>query len=196
MPRSTCRAASTHRNPWASFIHSSSIPRCSRSSSLAVRYPSSFKFPTSSSATPALVRAETQGSQLPVQVVGQRARGRQKMLKRRLVVLLKGRRTAKPGIQVILKVAPEVDFLERILLHPLAFSSDLLRGTLPVALPSGSLFKRFYALVDLLQHRIFDQFIRDHVLELKIVQRKNAHHLHQTGGKHLALRELYIQSGL
>ena len=43
------------------------------------------------------------------------------------------------------------------------------------------------------QNRIFHHLFGDHVLQLKLIKRKHADHLHQSWGEDLALRDLKVQ---
>jgi hypothetical protein len=49
--------------------------------------------------------------------------------------------------------------------------------------------------VNLLQDGILHHLGIDHLLQFELVQRKNAHHLHQARSQDLALRDLQIQFG-
>jgi hypothetical protein len=47
--------------------------------------------------------------------------------------------------------------------------------------------------VPLLQHRVLNQFLLDHVGELELVQREQVHHLDEARGEYLFLLNLKVQ---
>ena len=137
-----------------------------------------------------------QRAKLPVQMVAQRARLRQKMLERRLVDLFEIRSRPKPRVQVVLKVAAEIDLIEGVFLGPLTFRGDLLDAAFAVAFLSGPLIHRLRRLFNLLEYGILDHLPVDHFLELKLVERKHRNHLHQPRRKDLPLGNFDVQSRL
>ena len=98
----------------ASGAATGAIP--SSSSSLAIRYPSSFRFPMIELSSLMHRRPHRNRAQLPQQVVAQVPRLRQEVLERGLLDLFHFPRTAITGIQIVLEERAEIDLLERILL--------------------------------------------------------------------------------
>ena len=143
-----------------------------------------------------------QSSQLPRQVIGQSCRLGEKVLKRGLFALFVLRLCAITGVQVVLKVRSEVDLIEgvlgrgRRLLGDALLSSALLSSALQAHLPASNRIQHRNRLVNLLQDGILDHLGIDHLFELELVERKNAHHLHQTRSQDLALCDLQAQFGL
>ncbi len=126
------------------------------------------------------------------------------MLKRRLFALFIFRLCPEAGVQVVLEVRPEVDFLERILgrsrrfgwggaIRPVQFHPFLTFLTL---LPARDLIQHWNRFVNLFKDGIFNHLGIDHLLQLELIQRKHADHLHQPRGQYLALRHLERKSGL
>ena len=109
------------------------------------------------------------------------------MLKGWLIELFEIRRRPEPGVKIILEIASEVDFVERVFFHPLTFHRDLLRAAVAVPFASGTLFQRFRLVFDLLEHRILDHLAIQHFLELNFIERKYAYHLNQPRRQHLPL---------
>ena len=142
-------------------------------------------------------RPQRHRSKLPEQVVAQRLRARQKVLKRGRIHIFKGAAArTETGVQVVLKVAAKVDFVERILFRPLGFRHLLLSGKFAVPVASGQFIKACGALVDLLEDGVLHHLGVDHLLQFQLVEREYAHHLHQARRQHLPLRNTEIQLGL
>ena len=146
-----------------------------------------------------LVQAGLQGqiSQLPRQVIGQSRRLGEKVLIRGLFTLFVLRLCAVTGVQVILEVRSEVDLVKRILNWGRGLFNDaLLNSALLIALnaflAARNLIQHRNRLVNLLQDGIFHHLGIDHLLQLEIVERKHAHHLHQSRSQNLALRQLDV----
>ena len=127
------------------------------------------------------------------------------MLERRPFAVFVLRLRAIAGVQVILKVRAEVDFLERVLgwgrrlghgaivrpIHKLNALHPFL-----ALLPPRNLVQHGNSLVNLFQDRVFHHLGIDHLLQLELVERKHGDHLHQARGKDLALRYLERHSWL
>ena len=63
-------------------------------------------------------------------------------------------------------------------------------------LTARNLIQHRNRLVNLLQHGIFHHLGIDHLLQLELVERQHAHHLHQARSQDLALRYFQAQFGL
>ncbi len=143
-------------------------------------------------------RLQRQCSQLPRQVIGQGRRLRKKVLKRGLLALLILRLGAVARIKVVLKVRPEINLVERIL----GFGRGLRRSSLHtlhvqiLLLSARHLIQHRNRFVNLFQDGVFHHLGIDHLLQLELVERKNAHHLHQARRQDLALCHLQVQFGL
>ncbi len=133
------------------------------------------------------LRAQGQRTQLPRQMVAQRARLRQEIFKRRLVVLLKVRGRTKTRVKIVLKITSEVDLIEGVFFYPLALRRNVFRRALPISFKPGSLIQRDDRLLQLFQHRILHHLGVNHLPQLKLVQRQHADHLHQSRRQYLSL---------
>ena len=71
--------------------------------------------------------------------------------------------------------------------HPVGFGRLLLSREFAVTLAACKLLLAGCVLFNLFQHGIFIDLGVDHLLQLKLVQREHADHLHQAGGQYLAL---------
>ncbi len=134
---------------------------------------------------------EAQRTQLPEEVVGQRGGRREEILNRGFLDLLVVVRRAETGIQIILEIGPKVDLVEGVFLFGLGFG-DRLGFDRPVAILfcAGDVVEEGNGLVHLLQNRVLGDLRLDHLLQLQLVQRQNADHLHQSRRQNLALRDL------
>src|SRR5438309_2670349 len=104
--------------------------------------------------------------------------------------------SAVAGIEVVLEERTEIDFFEWIFLLGSGggiFFVGSGSGALAIFFFFADLVKQRNRVFELLQHRILNHLRIDHVLQLKLVERKNRDHLHQARGKNLALRELYVK---
>ena len=95
------------------------------------------------------------------------------------------------GIEVILEERAKVDFFKGVFLfdrgNRILFWRCRCRA-FAVFLFLAHLIKQRDSIFEFLENRVLDHLGVDHVLELKLVERKNRHHLHQPRGEDLALR--------
>jgi hypothetical protein len=126
-------------------------------------------------------------------MVAEGARLRQKVFEGRFVVLFEVRSRLVAGIQIILKVAAEVDLVERIFFLALGLGGNLFRAALAIPLNPRSLLERRRGFLEFLQYGILDHLRVDHVLQLKLVEHKHTDHLHQARRQYLPLRDLQIE---
>ena len=63
-------------------------------------------------------------------------------------------------------------------------------------LPRRDFIQHRNGLVNLFQNRVLHHLRIDHLLQLELVERQNAHHLHQAWSQDLALRDFQAHSGL
>ena len=68
--------------------------------------------------------------------------------------------------------------------------------SLRALLPCCDLIQHWNGLINLFQNWVLNHLGIDHLLQLELVERKNAHHLHQTRSQDLALRDFQAHSGL
>ena len=94
-------------------------------------------------------------------------------------------------VEIVLKERSEVDFLKGIFL----FGGDrgLFRGSLSSGAVAVFLLAAYFVderdgFFELFENRVLDHLGVDHVFELKLIEREDRDHLHQTRGKDLALR--------
>src|SRR5437867_8342766 len=104
---------------------------------------------------------------------------RKKILKRWAFDFLEVTLTAETRIEVILKKRAEINFLEGVFLvlrSSRGFFSR--RGTFALFLPTADIIYQRNGIFQLLEDRVLHHLGSDHVLELKLVERKHADHLH------------------
>src|SRR5512133_2416987 len=100
------------------------------------------------------------------------------------------------GVQILLEKGTKVDLFEGIFLFR---GSDwtLFGGrTLALFLPASDVVDERNRIFQLFQNRVLHHLAIDHVLELKLVERKDADHLHEARRKYLPLRYFEAQSVL
>src|SRR6185437_4157422 len=137
--------------------------------------------------------AHRQRPQLPHQVVSQGRRPRQKVFKRRFLYRLHFPLAAVTGVQVVLEKGAKIYFVKGIFLFRL--HDRFVGGGHPITvlLLAGHLVQQGNRGIHLLQDRVLHDLGIDHVLELKLVERKHADHLHQARRQDLLLRDLQVQ---
>ena len=102
------------------------------------------------------------------------------------VAVIELRLCAKAGIKIVLEVGAKVNFTE----HVLGRCGRFLDAALQDLLTARNLIQHWNRLVNLFQDGIFNHLGIDHLLELELVERKHAHHLHQAWSQDLALCDL------
>ena len=118
----------------------------------------------------------------------------EKIFERRPVALFHLAGAAITGIEIIAKERPEIDLLERIFFLGCGGGCLNLRLALTgVVAVSGFFFagdnvEHGNGWIKFLQDRVLDHLGVDHLLELKLVERQHAHHLHQPRSEYLLLR--------
>ena len=157
-------------------------------------------------------------AKLPFEVIRQRLRLCQKVLERRLFENLGLARTGGAVVQVVIE-ALKIDIAIRIVCgfglcrrridglfdrdFAVADRRVLLRPCRRLASRQFGRFCRIpwrscsvsLTLDDLgafFEHRILNKFLLNHLSQLELVQRQQAHHLHETGGENLLLLDLEI----
>ena len=126
-------------------------------------------------------------------MVGEIRRLGKKILKRRPLDLLHLAVRAIAGIEIVLEKRTEIDLLERIFLLDRGdgiFFGGGRGGALAVFFFLADFVEQRNRFFQLFENRILDHLSRDHVLELKLVEREHRDHLHKPRRKDLPLREL------
>ena len=122
---------------------------------------------------------------------------RQKILERRALDFFHFAGAAIARIEILLKERAKVDLFERVLLlrrrNGIFFSSD---RALPLLFATSDIIHEGNRILQFLQNWILHHLAVDHVLKLKLVERKHADHLHEPGCKYLPLRYFEAQSVL
>ena len=98
---------------------------------------------------------------------------------------------AEAGVEVILEIGAEVDFVEGIFLFFVAFGDGLrFDGAVAVFFCARDIVEQRNVLFHLFENGILGDLGLDHFLQLQLVQRQHADHLHQPGRQDLTLRDL------
>ena len=140
---------------------------------------------------------ERHRAQLPEDVVGQRARLGEEVFERGRFDGLEVVAGAVAGVEVVLKIRPEVDFFEGIgLLFRFGFGGTHLDGAVVLDFLAGDVVEQRDILLDLLEDGVLGDLGVDHFLQLKLVERQDADHLHEAGRQYLALSYSQAQLGL
>src|SRR5580698_7634441 len=126
-------------------------------------------------------------------MIAERAGLGEEVFERGLVVLLEVRRGPKSWVEIVLKVAAEVDLVEGVFFYASGLSGNLFCRTLPVAFESCALIERDDGLFELFENRVLDHLGVDHLPELELIEGKHTDHLHKTRGENLALRDFQIK---
>ena len=106
-------------------------------------------------------------------------------------------RGAEAGIEVVLKIRPKIDFVEGIgLLLRLGLGGTHLDGAVVLDLLAGDVVEQRNILFHLFEDGILGDLGVDHLLQLKLVQRQHADHLHEARRQYLPLRYFQAQLGL
>ena len=130
-------------------------------------------------------------TQLPEEVIGQRHRRGEEILNRGLLDFLVIVGGAEAGVEVILEIGAEVDFVEGVFLFFLAFGDGLgFDGAVAVFFCARDIVEQRNVLFQLLENGILGDLGLDHLLQLQLVQGEHADHLHQPGRQDLALCDL------
>ena len=123
-------------------------------------------------------------------MIGQSCRLGEKVFKRGLLAVFVLRLCAIAGVEILLEVRAKIDLVEDVLL---SWRGRFLSGPLQPLLAACNLIQHRNCFVNLFKDRIFHHLGIDHLLELELVQRKYAHHLHQARRQHLTLGHLQTQ---
>src|SRR5690242_20214840 len=128
-------------------------------------------------------------------MVGQRIGLGKEVFERRLVAELEAVRGTEARIEVILKIRAEVDLGEGILLffRSLRSSSYLFSWTIPLCLAALHVVEQRNAFLDFIEDWVLCHLRLDHLLQLELVQRQYADHLHKARGQNLALSHFEAQ---
>ena len=157
----------------------------------------SFRFPTTISVAARSSAPSGNEPNCHKQVVGQRSRDfDRKCSNEGLSNSSKLEAVRKPGVEIILEVAAKVDLIERVFFYPLTFRRDFRRTAVAVAFTPRALIESLRLVLDFFEHRVLNHLAVEHFLQLQLVEREDAHHLHQAGRQHLPLRDFYVQPGL
>src|SRR5581483_4390276 len=137
--------------------------------------------------------AHRERSQLPHQVIGQIGGLGKEILKRRALDFFHLTRRAISGIQVLLEKGAKIDFFERIFFlrgRKRRFFGGRRDGTIPVFFAAVHIVQQWNGVFQFLKVRVLYHLGIDHVLELKLIERKHTDHLYQSWGQDLSLRNL------
>ena len=104
--------------------------------------------------------------------------------------------TAISWIKVIFKERSEVDLFKRIFLVRRRRRFFGGRQALAFFLAAPHIVDEGDGIFQFLENRILNHFLSNHVLELKLVKRENADHLHKARRKDLALGDSQLKFGL
>ena len=129
-------------------------------------------------------------------MVGQLLRDGKKVLERRLVVVrLEVVAGSIAGVEIILEIRAEVDLFERVpfFRRVLSHGHFFLCRALPLRIPARYVVQQRDMFFYFFQHWIFNDFRVDHLLQLELVQRQHADHLHQARREYLPLRNFEAQ---
>ena len=141
------------------------------------------------------VLVDVQRAQLPHQVVGEGSGLGKEILEGRLFTLFHLDRGAQAGIKVFREKRPEIDFVEGIFFlggYGLVFLDGKGAVALHFLFAGRNLVEQGDRIVKFLKYRVLRQLSRDHVRQLKLVERQDADHLHQTRGQNLLLRNFEV----
>ena len=131
-------------------------------------------------------------------MVGEGVRLGEEILEGGLVGGFEAAWAAKAGVQIVLEVGAEVDLREGIffLFGCLDGGRDLFHRALSLGLASLHVVEQGNALLNLFEDRVLRHLRLDHLLQLKLIQRQHADHLHEARGQYLALSHFEAQLGL
>ena len=136
-------------------------------------------------------------AQLPLQMVVEVGRFRQKVLKGGALGDLARHLGAIAGIQVVVEKASKVDLFKGIggiAVLRVGDRDDLLVGGVGSSLfLGGAVLARFRDLGDFLQYGVFHELLGDHFSQFELVERQDADHLNQAGGQHLLLSRFEVE---
>jgi hypothetical protein len=141
---------------------------------------------------------DAERTELPGEMVGKGIRLGEEVLKGRFFALLEAVRGPEAGVEVVLEVGPEIDLREGVffLFWCLDGSGDLFHRPIPLRLASLHVVEEGNALLDLIEDRILRHLGLDHLLQLQLIQRQHADHLHEARGQYLSLSHFEAQLGL